>query len=286
VNLENQRAYNYSKSSRPLSGIFSKTHRCVESDYKLLITSIIQSQIVPCLLKTERFSTSHSSLIYSSRIILNQKDINTFVDLCISQDPQVSKAFIEYFLDIGLNKEDIFLELITPAARYLGSLWDEDQINFSQANIGFIRLHSIINDIRFSHKDSLFFKDKINRVLIACAPGSLHMLGATIVSDFFRKADWQVEVALSSTANELVHAVSNRWFDVIGLSISIEQQLINLSDLIYQLKLLSLNTNITILLGGPIFALKELRASEFGAGDICINAKHAVGTAESLLTKD
>ena len=73
---------------------------------------------------------------------------------------------------------------------------------------------------------------------------------------------------------------------MIGLSISIEQQLTNLSDLINQLKLLSLNTNITILLGGPIFALKELRASEFGACDICINAKHAVGTAESLLTKD
>jgi methanogenic corrinoid protein MtbC1 len=165
-------------------------------------------------------------------------------------------------------------------------LWDEDHINFFQASIGFIRLHSIVNDIRFSDKDSLFFKDKINRVLIASAPGSLHMLGTTIVSEFFRKADWQVEVALSSTANELVQAVSNRWFDVIGLSISIEQQLTNLSDLINQLKLLSLNTNITILLGGPIFALKELRASEFGAGDICINAKHAVGTAESLLTKD
>jgi methanogenic corrinoid protein MtbC1 len=286
VNLENQRAYNYSKSSRPLSGIFSKTHRCIDSDYKLSIASIIQSQIIPSLLKAERFSTSHSSLIYSSKIILNQKDINIFVDLCISQDPQISKAFIEYFLDIGLNKEDIFLELITPAARHLGSLWDEDHINFSQASIGFIRLHSIVNDIRFSQKDSLFFKDKINRVLIASAPGSLHMLGTTIVSEFFRKADWQVEVALSSTANELVQTVSNRWFNVIGLSISIEQQLTNLSDLIYQLKLSSLNKNITILLGGPIFSLKELRASEFGAGDICIDAKHAVGIAKSLITKD
>lgn len=286
MNLENQRGYNYSKISTTLSAIFSKTHRCEDTDYKLSIESIVESQIIPCLLNAERFSTSHPSLISSSRIILCQKDINIFVDLCISQDPQISKAFIEYFLDIGLNKEDIFLELITPAARYLGSLWDEDHINFFQASIGFIRLHSIVNDIRFSDKDSLFFKDKINRVLIASAPGSLHMLGTTIVSEFFRKADWQVEVALSSTANELVQAVSNRWFDVIGLSISIEQQLTNLSDLINQLKLLSLNTNITILLGGPIFALKELRASEFGAGDICINAKHAVGTAESLLTKD
>ena len=99
-------------------------------------------------------------------------------------------------------------------------------------------------------------------------------------------AEWQVVVKLSNSANELSQAVSNSWFDVIGLSISIDEQLTNLPDLISELKRVSINPRIAVLLGGAIFTLKELRAKDFGAGDICINAKHAVGIAESLLPKD
>jgi methanogenic corrinoid protein MtbC1 len=112
------------------------------------------------------------------------------------------------------------------------------------------------------------------------------MLGATIVADFFRQKGWQVEVAISSSSNELVQTVSNEWFDVIGLSISMEQQLANLADLIDQLRCLSLNPRLVVLLGGPIFSVKELLASDFGADDICVNANHAVCLATSLLPED
>jgi methanogenic corrinoid protein MtbC1 len=216
----------------------------------------------------------------------SQKDIEIFADLCVSQDQEVSQAFADHFLESGLNKEDIYLELIAPTARYLGSQWDDDCMDFSQVNLGLIRLHAIANEIRFAYNDGLFAKAKVNRVLIASAPGSLHMLGTSIVAEFFRKEDWQVVVVVSSSTNELVQAVSNEWFDVIGLSISIEQQLTNLADLIDQLKRLSLNPRLAVLLGGPIFSFKELLASHFGADDICVNAKHAVSLATSLLPKD
>jgi methanogenic corrinoid protein MtbC1 len=64
------------------------------------------------------------------------------------------------------------------------------------------------------------------------------------------------------------------------------EQLSNLADLISQFKSLSLNPRVAVLLGGPIFALKELRAIDFGADDICVNAKHAVGLAASLVPND
>jgi methanogenic corrinoid protein MtbC1 len=80
--------------------------------------------------------------------------------------------------------------------------------------------------------------------------------------------------------------ISDEWSDVVGLSISIEQQLSNLTELISRFKYSSLNPRLAVLLGGPIFALKELRAIDFGADDICVNAKHAVGLAASLLPND
>ena len=265
---------------------FFITHKNSQFNYQSSILSILESQIIPSLLNAERFTAGYLNLMSSPSAWPSQKDIEIFADLCVSQDQEVSQAFADHFLESGLNKEDIFLELIAPAARYLGSQWDDDCMDFSQVNLGLVRLHTIANEIRFAHTDSQLVKGKTHRVLIASAPGSLHMLGTSIVAEFFRKEDWQVVVVVSSSTNELVQAVSNEWFDVIGLSISIEQQLTNLADLIDQLKRLSLNPRLAVLLGGPIFSFKELLASHFGADAICVNAKHAVCLATLLLPKD
>ena len=256
------------------------------SDCQSSILSIVESQIIPGLLNSERIRRPHLSLVSSSHAKPSQQEIEMFIDLCVSESSKDAQSFVDDFLDTGLSTEDIFLELLTPAAQYLGSQWDDDRMDFSQVNLGLVRLHSIANEIRFTIKSDQFSKAKVRRVLIASAPASMHMLGTTIVADFFRKEDWQVVVAISSSANELIQTVSNEWFDVLGLSLSIDQQLTGLADLIDQFKSLSLNPRIVVLLGGPIFAVKKLDANDFGANGICDNAKHAVSLAVSLLPID
>jgi methanogenic corrinoid protein MtbC1 len=262
------------------------THENRHSNCQFPVLSIVESQIIPRLLNAEKIRTRHLSLVSSLRKLPSQKEVAKFANLCISQDHKVAQALVDQYLLIGLSKEDIFLELIAPAARYLGSQWDDDCMDFSQVNLGLVRLHAIANEFRLDYKEGRFAKGKVKRVLMACAPGSLHMLGTTIVADFFREKGWQVVVSIPSSVNELVQAVSQEWFDVVGLSISMEQQLSTLAELISQFKCSSLNPRVAVLLGGPIFALRELRAIDFGADDICVNAKHAVGLAVSLLTND
>lgn len=262
------------------------THENRHANCQFPVLSIVELQIIPQLLNAEKTRTRYLSLVSSSRVLPSQKEIAKFANLCVSQDPKVAQVFVNHFLAKGLSKEDIFLELIAPAARYLGSQWDDDCMDFSQVNLGLIRLHAIANEFRLDCKEGRFAKVKVKRVLIACAPGSLHMLGTTIVADFFREKGWQVVVSIPSSANELVQAVSQEWFDVVGLSISMAEQLTTLADLINQFKSSSLNPRVAVVLGGPIFALRELRAIDFGADDICVNAKHAVGAAESLLPND
>jgi methanogenic corrinoid protein MtbC1 len=256
------------------------------SDCQSSILSIVESQIIPGLLNSERIRRPHLSLVSSSHAKPSQQEIEVFIDLCVSESSKDAQFFVDDFLDTGLSTEDIFLELLTPAAQYLGSQWDDDRMDFSQVNLGLVRLHSIANEIRFTSKSDKFSKAKVRRVMIASAPGSMHMLGTTIVADFFRKEDWQVVVAISSSANELIQTVSNEWFDVLGLSLSIDQQLTGLADLIDQFKNLSLNPYMVVMLGGPIFSAKKLEANDFGANGICDNAKHAVSLAVSLLPID
>jgi methanogenic corrinoid protein MtbC1 len=122
-------------------------------------------------------------------------------------------------------------------------------MDFSQVNLGLIRLHAIANEFRLAYKEGLFVKGKVKRVMVASAPESVHMLGTTIVADFFRKEGWQVVVSIPSSANELAQAVSQEWFDVVGLSISMAEQLPTLADLIKQFKSSSLNPRVAVLLG-------------------------------------
>jgi methanogenic corrinoid protein MtbC1 len=250
------------------------------------ILSIVEAQIIPRLLVSKQIGKPHLTLVSSSKAMPSKKEIETFTDLCVSESSKDAQSFVDDFLDTGLSTEDIFLGLLTPAAKYLGSQWDDDRMDFSQVNLGLVRLHSIANEIRRTSKSGQLVKGKAKRVLIASAPGSMHMLGTTIVADFFHKEDWQVVVAISSSANELVKTVSNEWFDVLGLSLSIDQQLTGLADLIDQFKSLSLNPRMVVMLGGPIFSTKKLDANDFGAHGICDNAKHAVGLAVSLLPID
>jgi methanogenic corrinoid protein MtbC1 len=91
---------------------------------------------------------------------------------------------------------------------------------------------------------------------------------------------------ISPTVNELVQAVGNEWFDAIGLSISIQAQLKDLSVLIAQIKKLSRNPNAVVLLGGPIFTIQNFNASDFGADAICTDAKDAVEMTLSLIKND
>ena len=127
---------------------------------------------------------------------------------------------------------------------------------------------------------------EIKRVMISSAPGSEHMLGASIVSEFFRKEGWQVVLEVSPTARELVQAVQREWFDAIGLSVSIDAQLKDLADLVKNIKSASLNPRAVVMLGGPIFTVMDLQASDFGADGISTDAQKAVVLAISLLPKD
>jgi methanogenic corrinoid protein MtbC1 len=161
-----------------------------------------------------------------------------------------------------------------------------DRMDFVDVTHGLVRLHAIAHEIGFAYRDGPVVQGDVKRVMIASAPGSKHLLGPTIVADFFRKEGWQVVVEISSSKKELVQAVENEWFDTVGLSVSIASQLADLADLVDQIKRCSRNPRLVVLLGGPIFTVQNFQASDFGASVICIDAKEAVSLALALQPTD
>jgi len=253
------------------------------SDCKNSIYAIIESDIIPRLLSSQSFDPQKLGSSASTRDIPSQAEVEEFTALCTMDDDHLAQQFVDRLIAEGLSKEDVFLELITPSARYMGVQWERDLMDFYELTHGLARLHTLTHRVGFSYQEGPQVQGDVRRIMVASAPGSQHMLGPTIVSEFFRKEGWQVVMEISPTARGLVQSVSNEWFDVVGLSISIEAQIKELAFLIAQIKKLSRNRNVVIMLGGPIFTLQNFKAAEFGASGICTDAREAVKMAADLI---
>jgi len=276
----------FSKKSAASNEEFRERFTGTPAECQASILSVIESEIVPRLLKAQRVDRSHLSLVPASRAMPTPHEIAAFLELCIGEDSKAAQAFVDRLLKEGLNTEHVFLELITPTARALGTRWEDDTLDFTQVTHGLVQLHSITHAIGFAYEEGPRIQGEIKRVMIASAPGSEHLLGPTIVSEFFRRGGWQVVVEISPSAKELAHAVANEWFDTVGLSVSINQQLTDLDGLVAKIRHSSRNPRLSVLLGGPVFTVRNFQASDFGVDGICTDAKDAVAMAVASLPKD
>jgi MerR family transcriptional regulator, light-induced transcriptional regulator len=257
----------------------------ITSECEASIQSVIDSHIIPRLLNSKSLRLQDENAYREKSILPTPWELLTFSALTIAESPLLAQAFIDQILAKGMSREIVFLELITPAARILGRQWESEEIDFLEVTHGLIRLQSITHAIGYANQHGPLASGEVKRVMIASAPGSEHLLGASIVSEFFRKASWEVVLEISPSPNELVQVVHREWFDAIGLSVSIHAQLQGLKSLISNLRNSSLNPRPVVLLGGPIFTVMDLKANDFGADGISVDANEAVFLANSLQTQ-
>ena len=244
-----------------------------------LISSVIETQIIPRLLQAHPSGAGRLAQETHQTIRIPESDVVEFANLCLLNDAILANSFADQLVRDGMSHETIFMQLITPAARYLGVAWETDTADFVQVTNGLMRMHEITHRIGFEYQAGPRKPGPRNRIMLACAPGSQHILGLTIVSEFFNKEGWQTVVEISSSAEGLIHAAANEWFDVIGISVAIESQLDGLETLVAGIRNASQNAKVAILLGGPIFTLRQFDATEFGACEICTDPKVAVKLA-------
>ena len=267
--------------SSPLSTLKTETSHQPD-ECKSSLTEVIETQIIPRLVQAHRVDLMPTALPELGVPVISTPRVDAFVALCQSSDTRQTTLFVDQLLQEGVTTDRIFLELIAPAARQLGRLWEQDLCDFTAVTCGLVRLHEITHRLGFEYQNGPQIGSDVQRIMLASAPGSQHFLGMTIVSDFFRKAGWDVVIEISLSEQELVHAVNNEWFDVIGISCATEMQLQRLPALIRALKAASGNPEPGVLLGGPIFTVQQHDPRSLGADGICVDVKEAVALAASF----
>ena len=205
--------------------------------------------------------------------------LDDFIRLLLKPDGDAALARVAALQADGALSQSICLDLLTPAARRLGLLWIEDDCDFLEVTVGVQILHRILRTLRSDRLANAEGDSLHNRFLLTAAPGETHVFGVAIVEKFFHDAGWDV---VRSNETAFMDELKTRWFHLAGFSLSENRNLGRLETAITKARRCSVNPDLRILVGGPVFLDNPELAKRAGADAMAHDAASAVIWAGNL----
>jgi MerR family transcriptional regulator, light-induced transcriptional regulator len=210
-------------------------------------------------------------------------------DAAVGSPDLNTTSWIEYLLAGPVRPVDLGLSVLGPAAGILGTMWLEDRASFNQVGLGMWRLRRLHEDLRDRlslDAGQLPVTGHTRTILLASAPGEQHSFGLSLVAGLFESRRWFAEVLSGDDGRSLLAEVAARPVDVAGLTISRADLAPQLAALIAQIRLVSINPSIRIVIGGGLLGQEmdcELLRLQLGADAALADARDAVEHVERLL---
>lgn len=245
----------------------------------------IETEIVPRLMLAHAPEASRAPSPASDSLDrIGPEDVAAFTHHVLRDDVDACSAFVAALRERGVPLDRVYLELIAPAARRLGTLWEDDDCDFAQVTLGLWRLQSLVFETCPLLPTELSGRgEEPPRALLVAAPGSQHTLGLLMVSEFFRRAGWEVWSDPVATAGDIAALVRSEWFDLVGLSVGIDAHVQPVGSVILALRRASRNPAIGVMVGGPVLAERPNLVDEVGADFSAADARQAVERADGYL---
>ncbi len=248
----------------------------------------IEGEIIPRLMMLFDHQLSSAAPAAPSRSLPSPtEELDAFVALVLENDADVVCEYIEQLREGGESLPVVYLNLLAPAARRLGELWESDECTFATVTLGISRMHQVL--LRFSP----FFcancsesPDDAKSVLVIPYPGEQHTFGLMMLVEFFRRDGWRVWSGSPGSYEELLGLLESDRFDVVGLSVATERYLDSVPDLLQSVRERSKNKNIKVIVGGRLFSEQPELANKVGADATAMDGVDAVRLAEQLVEPD
>ncbi|WOE74533.1 cobalamin B12-binding domain-containing protein [Alterisphingorhabdus coralli] len=214
---------------------------------------------------------------------ISKTDVEYFVLLALEGDARKLLDFVDSCLSTGSSVETIYVDLLAPAARRLGDYWDEDSVDFVDVTMGLWRVQEILRELTL-HLPPKFEEGHGQRsALFSTMPGEQHSLGTLMVAECFQRAGWDADVLMEPTRSELTGKFANRYYDLIGLTVSLDCPTDAITNLIKAIRAVSTNPEIKVLLGGRVINDQPELVQLCGADGTADDAPSAVKVAEELV---
>ncbi|WP_161491116.1 cobalamin B12-binding domain-containing protein [Polynucleobacter hirudinilacicola] len=271
-------------SNAPSQATFKKeqdTHplekACTEAEYLESLVRTIEGKILPHIIEQHLESSIPEDLL--AKATIDENNILQLTNLVLQEDARISVDFVKEIHASGTSLEDIYLLLLTPVARKLGAMWEEDESSFTEVTIALWRIKQLMYDLSPIFQQYAEQNKTGSSIMLVPLPGSQHNLGLFMVSEFFAKAGWRIWGELAATEEEIIQMAANEWFDVVGLSASVREQFPQLKELIKSIKAKSKNPNVGVIIGSPVFNQFPELVDDLGADMVGMDAEDALEKA-------
>jgi len=194
--------------------------QCLSESMLTKLGRTIEAELVPRLMLA--FETERAARRQPVAVGLDQR-VGEFVDLVLRHDAAVAIEYVATLRDQGTPLTDVYLDLLAPAARKLGDMWDNDDASFTEVTIGVCRMHQVLLEFSHCFRAADNGSNSGRCVLIVPTPGEEHTFGLFLVIEFLRRAGWNCYTGAPSSLDELRKLVRTQSFDAVGLSLSADR---------------------------------------------------------------
>ncbi|MGF1549867.1 MAG: B12-binding domain-containing protein [Sphingomonadaceae bacterium] len=246
------------------------------------LDKLIELEVIPRLL------VAHSGprdrrVASDGDAVISAADIERATDMSLALDAEMLLAEMEILLRRGIPVESLFIDLLAPVARRLGTLWEEDRVDFVAVTMGLWRLQEVLHEIAARTPRIVAAFSASRDGLFTALPGEQHSFGATMVEECFARAGWETLLLLDVSRRGLLDRVAGRPFDLIGLTVSCDCEVDELRALIAALRKVSKNSSVRIMIGGRVPNADPSLAQQVGADATALTATAAVAVADRLV---
>ena len=239
----------------------------------------IESDVIPRLVQAHRATES----LRPSAPKPTEADVQAFVADIVGDREEAVAATLDRMRQRGLPVEMLYLDLLAPAARLLGEMWNDDQCDFATVTVALGRLQCLLRELSPAFGTEVAHPPNGRRALFAQPRDEQHSFGLSMVAEFFRRDGWEVLGGVGGAVDDPGARTRQEWVDVVGFSIGSELRLEWLRTRISAVRESSRNRNIVVLCGGPIFTLHPQWLTHVGADATALDGREAPNVADRLL---
>lgn len=247
------------------------------------LVGAIEDEVIPRLILSQRAAAHEPSGDPVPLAAAGGECVEEFTSILLAHEVEVAYAYIDSIRVRGVSLSAIYIELLAPAARLLGEMWEEDRCGFADVTVALCRLHEILRGLSANQLATSDTPPLGRRVLLVPVPGEQHTFGLLMVAEFFRRSGWEVWSESLPSARDLLGLAGQEWFTLVGLSVGCEDHVDGLASMIHSVRKHARNRSVGVMVGGSVLCRQPELAIHVGADATGLDARQAALQAENLV---
>jgi methanogenic corrinoid protein MtbC1 len=193
----------------------------------------------------------------------------------VAGDRRAASKIVDDALDAGSDLRGVYLDMLQPAMREIGRLWQENELTVAEEHVATAITQSVM--ARVFDRVYTWRDERTPTLIAACADDERHQMGLRMLCDLLELDGWETTYLGASVPIEsLVELIQKQCPQVVALSATIAPHLPRVRDAIAAIRASGVTPMPVIIIGGRAVAADPTMAHRLGADLFAGDASDAV----------